>query len=55
MKQRDTNSIRYPKETDDKIEKLAKSLERSKRSFSVRWWITFTGAKKILQILEMSY
>ncbi|KMQ64575.1 hypothetical protein ACM46_09970 [Chryseobacterium angstadtii] len=31
MVEKDTNSIRYPKETDVKMDKLAKSLRRSKK------------------------
>lgn len=31
MKQNDTNSIRYPKEIDDKLDKLAKCFKRSKK------------------------
>lgn len=30
-KQRDTNSTRYPKETDKKIEKLVENFRRSKK------------------------
>ncbi|PJR03120.1 BfmA/BtgA family mobilization protein [Avrilella dinanensis] len=46
MKQRDTNSIRYPKETDDKIEKLAKSLGRSKKELFCQMVDYFYRSKK---------
>ena len=46
MKQRDTNSIRYPKETDDKMEKLAKSFRRSKKEFFCQMVDYFYRSKK---------
>ncbi|MBA5793519.1 hypothetical protein H1R17_09545 [Flavobacterium sp. xlx-214] len=46
MKQRDTNSIRYPKETDDKIEKLANSLGRSKKELFCQMVDYFYRSKK---------
>ncbi len=46
MKQRDTNSIRYPKETDEKIEKLAKSFRRSKKELFCQMVDYFYRSKK---------
>ncbi|EFK57528.1 BfmA/BtgA family mobilization protein [Sphingobacterium spiritivorum] len=46
MKQRDTNSIRYPKETDEKIEKLANSLGRSKKELFCQMVDYFYRSKK---------
>ena len=46
MKQRDTNSIRYPKETDEKIEKLAKSFRRSKKDLFCQMVDYFYRSKK---------
>ena len=46
MKQRDTNSIRYPKETDEKIEKLAKSFRRSKKKLFCQMVDYFYRSKK---------
>lgn len=46
MKQRDTNSIRYPKETDEKIEKLAKSLGLSKKELLCQMVDYFYRSKK---------
>jgi len=46
MKQRDTNSIRYPKETDEKIDKLAKSFERSKKELFCQMVDYFYRSKK---------
>jgi len=46
MKQRETNSIRYPKETDEKIEKLAKSLGRSKKELFCQMVDYFYRSKK---------
>ena len=46
MKQRDTNSIRYPKETDEKMEKLAKSLGRSKKELFCQIVDYFYRSKK---------
>jgi len=46
MKQRDTNSIRYPKETDEKMEKLAKSLGRSKKELFCQMVDYFYRSKK---------
>lgn len=46
MKQNDTNSIRYPKEIDDKLEKLAKSLHRSKKELFCQMVDYFYRSKK---------
>lgn len=46
MKQRDTNSIRYPKETDEKMEKLAKSLGCSKKELFCQMVDYFYRSKK---------
>ncbi|MDQ6527659.1 BfmA/BtgA family mobilization protein [Flavobacterium sp. LHD-85] len=46
MKPRDTNSIRYPKETDDKIEKMAKALKRSKKELFCQMADYFYRSKK---------
>ncbi|WP_202704060.1 BfmA/BtgA family mobilization protein [Flavobacterium sp. UGB4466] len=46
MKERDTNSIRYPKETDDKIQKLSKSLGRSKKELFCQMADYFYRSKK---------
>lgn len=46
MKPRDTNSIRYPKETDDKMEKLAKALKRSKKELFCQMADYFYRSKK---------
>lgn len=46
MKHRETNSIRYPKETDEKIEKLAKSLGRSKKELFCQMVDYFYRSKK---------
>jgi hypothetical protein len=46
MKQRDTNSIRYPKEVDDKMEKLAKNLGRSKKELFCQMVDYFYRSKK---------
>lgn len=46
MKQRDTNSIRYSKETDEKMEKLTKSLGRSKKELFGQMVDYFYRSKK---------
>ena len=46
MKQKDTNSIRYPKETDEKIEKLANSFRRSKKELFCQMVDYFYRSKK---------
>lgn len=46
MKQNDTNSIRYPKEIDDKLDKLAKSLCRSKKELFCQMVDYFYRSKK---------
>jgi hypothetical protein len=46
MKERDTNSIRYPKETDDKMEKLVKTLNRSKKELFCQMADYFYRSKK---------
>ncbi len=46
MKQTDTNSIRYPKETDDKFEKLVKSFRRSKKELLCQMVDYFYRSKK---------
>lgn len=46
MKQNNTNSIRYPKETDEKLEKLAKSHRRSKKEFFCQMVDYFYRSKK---------
>lgn len=46
MKQKDTNSIRYPKETDEKIGKLAKSFRRSKKELFCQMVDYFYRSKK---------
>ncbi len=46
MKERETNSIRYPKETDDKMQKLSKSLRRSKKELFCQMVDYFYRSKK---------
>lgn len=46
MKQNDTNSIRYPKEIDDKLDKLARSFHRSKKEFFCQMVDYFYRSKK---------
>lgn len=46
MKQNNTNSIRYPKETDEKLEKLAKSHRLSKKEFFCQMVDYFYRSKK---------
>lgn len=46
MKPRDTNSIRYPKETDGKMEKLATTLNRSKKELFCQMTDYFYRSKK---------
>jgi hypothetical protein len=46
IKQRDTNSIRYPQSVDDKIEKLAKSFRRSKKELFCQMVDYFYRSKK---------
>lgn len=46
MKQRDTNSIRYSKETDEKMEKLTKNLGRSKKELFCQMVDYFYRSKK---------
>jgi hypothetical protein len=46
IKQRDTNSIRYPQNVDDKIEKLAKSFKRSKKELFCQMVDYFYRSKK---------
>ncbi|ULT40712.1 hypothetical protein KRR40_39125 [Niabella defluvii] len=54
MKQSDTNSIRYPREVDVKMEKLAQQLRRSKKDLFCQMVDYFYRSKKILLIREMS-
>lgn len=46
MKERDTNSIRYPKHTDDKMQKLSESLRRSKKELFCQMVDYFYKSKK---------
>ena len=46
MKERETNSIRYPKETDDKMQKLSKTLRRSKKDIFCQMVDYFYRSKK---------
>lgn len=46
MKGRDTNSIRYPKETDDKMQKLSERLRRSKKELFCEMVDYFYQSKK---------
>ncbi|KFF18842.1 BfmA/BtgA family mobilization protein [Chryseobacterium sp. JM1] len=46
MKQRDTNSIRYPQEVDLKLEKLAQNLHRSKKDIFCQMVDYFYRSKK---------
>lgn len=46
MKQRDTNSIRYPQEVDIKLEKLAQNLHRSKKDIFCQMVDYFYRSKK---------
>lgn len=46
MKQRDTNSIRYPREVDIKLEKLAQNLHRSKKDIFCQMVDYFYRSKK---------
>ncbi|MBS0027255.1 BfmA/BtgA family mobilization protein [Chitinophaga sp. 22321] len=46
MKQTDTNSIRYPQEIDEKMEKLAKNLSRSKKELFCQMVDYFYRSKK---------
>ena len=46
MKQNDTNSIRYPKEIDDKLDKLAKSFHRNKKELFCQMVDYFYRSKK---------
>lgn len=46
MKQNNTNSIRYPKETDEKLEKLSENLRRSKKEFFCQMVDYFYRCKK---------
>ncbi|GIQ61286.1 hypothetical protein Flavo103_44210 [Flavobacterium collinsii] len=48
MNRRDTNSIRYPRETDDKIQKLATTLNRSKKELFCQMVDYFYRSKKYL-------
>jgi len=54
MKQSDTNSIRYPKEIDDKLDKLARSFHLSKKEFFCQMVDYFYRSKKILLIRVMN-
>lgn len=46
MKERETNSIRYPKETDDKMQKLSNNLKRSKKELFCQMVDYFYRSKK---------
>ena len=46
MKQNNTNSIRYPKETDEKLEKLSENLRRSKKELFCQMVDYFYRCKK---------
>lgn len=46
MKATDTNSIRYPKDVDDKLEKLAANLKRSKKELFCQMVDYFYRSKK---------
>lgn len=46
MKLRETNSIRYPKETDDKMQKLSVNLRRSKKEVFCQMVDYFYRSKK---------
>lgn len=46
MKQKDTNSIRYPQEVDVKLEKLAQNLRRSKKDIFCQMVDYFYRSKK---------
>lgn len=46
MKQGDTNSIRYPKEVDEKLEKLANSFKRNKKELFCQMVDYFYRSKK---------
>lgn len=46
MKERETNSIRYPKETDDKMQKLSKNFRRSKKELFCQMVDYFYASKK---------
>jgi uncharacterized protein (UPF0305 family) len=46
MKQTDTNSIRYPQEVDEKMEKLAQTLKRSKKELFCQMVDYFYRSKK---------
>ena len=46
MKEIETNSIRYPKETDDKMQKLSKTLRRSKKELFCQMVDYFYRSKK---------
>lgn len=46
MKEIETNSIRYPKETDDKMQKLSKNLRRSKKELFCQMVDYFYRSKK---------
>ncbi|WP_119790804.1 BfmA/BtgA family mobilization protein [Flavobacterium anhuiense] len=46
MKERETNSIRYPKETDDKMQKLSKNFRRSKKELFSQMVDYFYASKK---------
>lgn len=46
MKEKQTNSIRYPKETDDKMQKLSNHLRRSKKELFCQMVDYFYRSKK---------